>query len=139
MIDYAFIGAEIVSLCKQFNVRSLFADPYNATKLGLELKEQDGLPIEFLRQGYLSLSAPTKELQRLVLGRKLRHADHPILKWHCANAVAEQDAAGNLKLSKRKSKRKIDGMAALVNAVAAATSSNDYEPSVYETRGILYL
>jgi phage terminase large subunit-like protein len=139
VIDYAFIRAEIVSLCKQFNVRSLFADPYNATKLGLELKEQDGLPIEFIRQGYLSLSAPTKELQRLVLGRKIRHADHPILKWHCANAVVEQDAAGNLKLSKRKSKRKIDGMAALVNAIAAATSSNDYEPSVYETRPILFL
>lgn len=139
VIDYAFIRAEIVALSQEYGVRKLFADPYNATKLGLELKEQDGLPIEFLRQGYLSLSGPTKELQRLVLGRKIRHADHPILKWHCANAVAEQDAAGNIKLSKRKSKKKIDGMAALVNAVAAATSSNDYEPSVYETRSILFL
>jgi phage terminase large subunit-like protein len=139
VIDYAFIRAEIVALANQWGVRRIFADPYNATKLGIELKEQDGLPIEFLRQGYLSLSAPTKELLRLVLGQKLRHAGHPILRWHAANAVAEQDAAANLKLSKRKSKKKIDGMAALVNAIAAATSDNDAGPSVYESPGRLYL
>ena len=108
VIDYGFIRAEINELASQGECRKIMADPYNATKLGIELKEQDGLPIEFLRQGFLSLSGPTKELLRLILGGKARHGGHPILRNHVANAVAEQDAAGNIKLSKRKSKKKID-------------------------------
>lgn len=136
VIDYAFVRAEVNELAGKHDVRKIMADPYNATKLGIELKEEDGLPIEFLRQGYLSLSAPTKELLRLILGGKLRHGGHPILRNHVSNAVAEQDAAGNIKLSKRKSKKKIDGASALVNAIAAATGENE-EPSVYQTRGVL--
>jgi phage terminase large subunit-like protein len=53
--------------------------------------------------------------------------------------VAEGDAAGNIKLSKKKSKRKIDGMAALVNAVAGYTAGLDDGPSVYEERGLLFV
>ena len=123
VIDYAFIRAHINALAQERELVKLLIDPYNATKLGLELKEQDGLPVEYIRQGYLSLSGPTKELLRLILSGQLRHGGHPILRWHASNAVAEQDAAGNIKLSKRKSQKKIDGMAALVNAIAAATGN----------------
>ena len=139
VIDYAFIRSEVNDLASDGQCRRMLADPYNATKLGLELRDQDGLPIEFIRQGFLSLSSPTKELLRLILGARLRHGGNPILRNHISNAVAEQDAAGNLKLSKRKSKRKIDGAAALVNAVAAASTGDDGGPSVYETRGLLFI
>jgi phage terminase large subunit-like protein len=138
VVDYSFVRREVVIQASQHDCRKVFCDPYNAAKLALELKEQDGLPVEFLRQGFLSLSAPTKELLRLILCGKLRHGGHPILRWHASNSVAEQDAAGNLKLSKKKSSKKIDGMAALVNAIAAATSEIT-ETSVYEERGLLFL
>jgi len=119
VIDYAWIRRAIVDLAAGRELAALLVDPYNATGLSIELREQDGLPVETIRQGYLSLSAPTKELRRLIRARRLRHGGNPIARWHAANAVAEQDAAGNIKLSKRKSRRKIDAMAALVNAVAA--------------------
>ncbi len=139
VVDYSFVRSEINLMSRNRDLRKIMADPYNATKLGIELKEQDGLPIEFLRQGFLSLSAPTKELLRLILGGLIRHGAHPILRWHASNAIAEQDSAGNIKLSKRKSKRKIDGMAALVNAVAGASIDQESGPSVYESRGLLYV
>lgn len=139
VVDYQFVRSEINALAAKHSPSKLMVDPYNATKLGCELKEQDGLPVEYLRQGFLSLAAPTKELLRLILGKKLRHGGHPILKWHISNCVAEQDAAGNLKLSKRKSKKKIDGAAALVNAVAAFSSDDEGGPSVYEKRGVLFV
>lgn len=138
VVDFDFIRSELVMMAAQGECRGLFIDPYRATQLAIQLKEQDGLPVQFIRQGFLSLSAPTKELERLILGGKLRHGAHPILRNHVANAVAEQDAAGNLKLSKRKSKRKIDGAAALVNAIAAASTGRESDrTSVYESRGIL--
>ena len=140
VIDYAFIRKEINDLAGDREVRSILVDPYNAAKLSIELKEQDGLPVETIRQGFLSLSGPTKELRRLVQSGKLRHGANPIARWHAANAVAEQDAAGNIKISKRKSRKKIDGMAALVNALAGATTGPaDDGASVYETRGLLFL
>jgi phage terminase large subunit-like protein len=140
VIDFAFVRAQINAVAGQFDVRKVLIDPYRAAKLAIELKEQDGLPVETIRQGFLSLSDPTKELHRLVLGQKLRHGGNPILRWHAGNATAEADAAGNIKLSKRRSKKKIDGMAALVNAVAGySAGSPDDGPSVYESRGLLSL
>jgi phage terminase large subunit-like protein len=139
VIDYSFIRSHINLLAQERELIKLMVDPWNATKLALELKEQDGLPVEYIRQGFGSLAGPTKELLRLILSGQLRHGGHPILRWHASNAVAEQDAAGNIKLSKRKSARKIDGMAALVNAIAAATGDDGGGASVYETRGMLVL
>jgi phage terminase large subunit-like protein len=73
------------------------------------------------------------------MGGKLRHNGHPILRWHASNAVVRRDAAGNIKLDKEKSRRKIDGIAALVNAVGAAISDPGETRSVYEKRGVLWL
>jgi phage terminase large subunit-like protein len=137
VIDYSFIRSEINAIAQEREIVKILVDPYNATKLAGELKEQDGLPVEYIRQGFLSLGAPTKELLRLILSGKLRHGGNAVLRWHASNCVAEQDAAGNMKLSKRKSAKKIDGMAALVNAIAAATGGEVEGPSVYETRGVL--
>jgi phage terminase large subunit-like protein len=107
-------------------------------KFAEELLTDDELPVDYLRQGYLSLSYPTKTLHGL-MGHKLRHVGHPILRWHASNAVARKDVAGNMALDKEQSRKKIDGLAALVNAVASAISHPSEPPSVYEKRRILWL
>jgi hypothetical protein len=83
---------------------------------------QEGLPTEKVRQGFLTLSAPAKELERLLLGEMFEHGGHPILEWCASNVAIETDAAGNIKPSKSKSTEKIDGIAALVSALALAGS-----------------
>jgi Phage Terminase len=108
-------------------------------KFAEELLNNDGLPVDYARQSYLSLSDPTKTLHEQIVGRKLRHAGHPILRWHASNAVARKDVAGNMKLEMDKSRKKIDRMAALVNAVAEAISHLPETPMVYEKREILWL
>jgi hypothetical protein len=138
-IDYEFVKAQIVEITSQRNLIKLFTDPYNAKKLAEELLNNDGLPVEYLRQGYLSLSDPTKTLHELIMGRKIRHGGNPVLRWHASNAVARRDAAGNVKLDKEKSRRKIDGMGALVNAIAGVISHPDEGESVYEHRGPIFL
>jgi phage terminase large subunit-like protein len=138
-IDYEFVKAQIVEIASRRNLIKLFTDPYNAKKLAEELLNNEGLPVDYLRQGYLSVSDPTKTLHELILGRKIRHAGHPILRWHASNAVVRRDAAGNIKLDKEKSRRKIDGMAALVNAVGAAIAHPEEPRSVYEQRGVLWM
>ena len=68
-------------------------------------------------QGFASLSAPTKELQRLVVEGKLRHGGDPLLRWCASNVAAKMDAAGNYKPDRERSAHRIDPIAALVMAV----------------------
>jgi phage terminase large subunit-like protein len=79
-------------------------------------------------QGFMSMAAPTAELLRLVKSGQLWHGGHPVLRWMASNLSVRQDRAGNLKPDKEKSSDKIDGIAALCNALAVTLVA---EPAPY--------
>jgi phage terminase large subunit-like protein len=56
-----------------------------------------------------------------------------------SNVAVEEDAAGNLKPSRRKSSERIDGVVALINTLGRAISDCGATASVYDSRGILVL
>lgn len=136
-VDRKFIRQDVVDLALPRRLQSLLIDPWNARDIAEDLLNEDGLPVEYIRQGYQSLSDPTKTLRELIQAGKIWHGGNPILRWHAANAVARRDPAGNIKLCKELSKKKIDGMSALVNALAGAIAhGGNAGPSIYETRGL---
>ena len=53
--------------------------------------------------------------------------------------MVRKDVAGDIKLDKEKSRRKIDGMVVLVNAVGAAIAHPEEPRSEYEQMGVLWL
>ena len=71
-------------------------------------------------QGTQSMSPALRELESMVLDRKLRHGGHPVLNWNASNTVTEGADASNRKLSKRRSSGRIDGMVALAMAIGVA-------------------
>jgi phage terminase large subunit-like protein len=99
--------------------------------------QDDGHEVVPFGQGYASLSAPSKELEKLVLSKGLRHDGNPVLRWCASNVMIETDAAGNIKPSKRKSTERIDGIVALVMAIGRAIVAEPEFRSVYEDRGML--
>jgi phage terminase large subunit-like protein len=121
VIDYAFIRAKMNELADIFSIREVAFDRWGATKISTDLQE-DGFTMVQFGQGFASMSAPTKELLRLVLDRRLHHGNHPVLRWMCDNLVVRMDPAGNVKPDKEKSTEKIDGMVALVMALDRATA-----------------
>ena len=74
-------------------------------------------------QGTQSMSPALRELESLILDRKLRHGGHPVLNMCAANAVVEGPDASNRKLSKKRSSGRIDGMTALAMAIGVAPLS----------------
>jgi phage terminase large subunit-like protein len=116
----------------QYDVRDIAFDPWNATDLVTRLQEQDGFTCVPMRQGFPSLAAPTKSLGKAIIGRTLRHDGHPVLRWNISNAATEQDAAGNLKLSKAKSTERIDGAVALVMAIDRMDRSTATPPANFQ-------
>jgi phage terminase large subunit-like protein len=125
--DYDLVREDIRELAETYRVAEIAYDRWNATQLVTQLMG-DGATMVPIGQGYLSLSAPTKEwLARIAAGR-VRHGGHPVLRWMAANLVVEQDAAGNLKPSKAKSTEKIDGQVAAIMALARLTAPHEPEP-----------
>jgi len=103
-------------------------DPWSARQFCEVELPYDGFQMAQVRQGYATLSSPTKHLLGLVVGRKLRHGGNPILRWMADNAMAVHDPAGNVKLDKSRSTSRIDGIAALVNALERATRRQNEAP-----------
>jgi len=136
VIDYDVIRERIKADGERYDIREIAFDRWNATQLSIQLAG-DGFTMVEVGMGFASMAAPTKELMNLVLGRKLRHGGHPVLRWCASNISVEQDAAGNWKPSKRRSSEKIDGIVALILAVSRLMLRREPERSVYETRGIL--
>jgi phage terminase large subunit-like protein len=61
------------------------------------------------------------------------------MRWMISNVTIERDAQDRMRPSKRKSQEKIDGVSALANAANRAIAEQETPPSVYETRGVLFV
>ena len=115
------------ALVDLFDVREVGFDRWGATKLAQTLQDHDGLKMVPMGQGYGAMSAPAKEVEKLVLGHELKHGGHPVLRRQAATVSVKMDPAGNIKLDKEKSAERIDGMVALTMAVGrAAVAPEEY-------------
>lgn len=133
--DYDFIEHAIKQDASAFGCKGLAYDPWNATQLAIHLQE-DGLPCQEYRQGYGSMAAPSKELERLFISGRLEHGNHPVLQWMFGNATYRKDPAGNIKPDKEHAAEKIDGVVAAV--MALGLMNRDDASSVYTAeRGLL--
>jgi len=139
VVDYEAIEEKITELADMYEIRELAYDPWNSQMLVNRLAS-NGMTIVPFRQGMASMSPPTKELMKLTLERKLAHGGHPVLRWCMDNAVVDQDAAGNIKITKAKAREKVDLAVALVMALdRAVRNENTQSESVYERRGLLFI
>lgn len=116
VVDYQAVRRRLLAWHTAYDLREIAYDPWNATMLITQLGEEDGLTCVPCRQGFASLSAPSKTLEAAILARTLRHDGNPIMRWMISNVSIESDPAGNIKPSKAKSTERIDGVVALVMA-----------------------
>lgn len=133
-VDYATVERDILELSKQYKIVEIAADPWNATQV-LQSLAGEGLNVFEHRQGYVSMSSPTKEFEKAVLTGNVVHGGNPVLRWMASNVTVETDASANLKPSKKKSTEKIDGIVAAIMAVGRASMATD-TTSYYETHDL---
>lgn len=133
--DYDFVEADILRICELYDVRSIAYDRWNASQAVIDL-QNEGLEMSPFGQGYASMSTPTKELERLALTGELEHFGNPVLRWQIASVAISTDPAGNIKVDKRKSSQKIDGVVSSIMAIGQmmTEASNDNNP--YAGRGL---
>lgn len=117
VVDQEFIRTEILKARAYFRIAEVGFDSWNNTQLSLQLT-QSGMTMVDVRQGFRTLSEPFKETLALILGARFEHYNNPVLRWCMNNLASTQDAAGNIKPDKEKSKEKIDGAVTLIMAMS---------------------
>lgn len=143
VVDHGEVCEEILRFHQVSPLEELAFDRWGSVQVSNTLTEQ-GLTMVQFGQGYGSMSSPTKDLERLVLARMLRHGGHPVLRWMADNLEVSTDPAGNVKPRKpdhTKSSKKIDGMVSLIMAISRALTGETSAPqeSIYARRGALIL
>ena len=137
VIHYDFIEQFINDLNEKYHIKEIAVDRWNATQM-IQNLEGDGFTMVPFGQGFASMSGPTKDFYRLLMEGQIIHGGHPVLRWMAGNVVVDTDPAGNIKVTKAKSKEKIDGIVAAIMALDRCIR-NQTEPqgSVYDERGLL--
>lgn len=134
VIDYGFIEAQIISLRDQYEILEIGYDPWNAIQSSIKLTDA-GLTMAEVRQGYKSMSPAMKELEKLIEGKELDHGGNPVANWMFGNLEIKQDENENVRPVKSKATERIDGIVALINALARAILHSEEDDSP----GIIFL
>lgn len=141
VIDYTAVEDHIRGLCQRFDVREVAFDPAYSRQISAPLLE-DGLPVVEMRQGWRTMGPAISDLERAVIGGKLRHGGNPVLRWCVDNVAVQDDGKGNRSFHKGKSRDRIDGAVAAAMAVARASAGiggSVYDDEKARPEGILFI
>ena len=135
-IEYEFIAEYLRGVFDSCNIKAIAFDRWNFRNLKPWLERAGFTEAELARfvefgQGYQSMSPAIRELESLLLAKKLRHGAHPVLTMCAANATIAMDPAENRKFVKGKSTGRIDGMVALAMAVGVVPALPEEKPAHY--------
>lgn len=115
--DYHYIYRDIVNFASKYTIVSIMYDPARATQLVMDLVDA-GVNMIPYSQSSQSMAAPTIELDREIKDGNNFHNMNPVQRWMMGNVLMLRDSNDNLKVDKKKSKEKVDGVVAEVMAMA---------------------
>ena len=132
VVDLGAVRNQIDRDAQNFNIKEVAFDRWGSTETVQWLQDQE-LTVWAQSQGIMAMSAPSKELERLLGERRLHHGGNPALRWMADNVEATSDSSGNIKPDKKRSSEKIDGIVALVMAIAAVMRPKEAEvmPAIF--------
>jgi phage terminase large subunit-like protein len=117
-IDRLAIIRRLAELASMFEIQGVAYDRWRIEDLQkLLVDEGIDLPITGWGQGFKDMSPAVDLLETAILNRELTHGRQPVLTWNVSNAVVEMDPAGSRKISKSRSREKVDGLVALCMAI----------------------
>lgn len=138
VVDYDFVIYKIKELSEIYQIKSIAYDPYNSHHIVPKLDEIGAELVEF-RQGFLSMNAPSKELEAAIMSKRFEHFGNPVLRWMAGNAEVATDPAGNIKIIKDRNRpeKKVDGI--ISNIMAYGLAIDPAEKGSYLEEGELFI
>lgn len=137
VIDIDVLTSDMATILKRYDVKNLAYDPakaYHGVIQGLQKEGFDDVLDEF-PQNIRNMSEPTKKIELDATAGVIDLMGNPVIRWMFRNVAIYRDPNDNLKLDKRKSIEKIDGVVAMANAYGGFMSEKD-DTNTYEYTGI---
>jgi phage terminase large subunit-like protein len=123
VVDYEFPKAALREFAKEYVIEEVAFDPWNATQTATDL-QTDGLTCVEFRQGFASMSEPSKEFEKIVVAKQCGHLTptgiNPVMRWMLSNVAVKRDPADNIKPDKSRASGRIDGVVGSIMALGRA-------------------
>lgn len=129
--------ADLEELQRGYQVQAWAFDPWHDQYLYGALEARGVRTLCQVRQTFHGLSAAAKEMIALLREGRIVHGDHPVLTHQARGLAMATDGGGNMKPDRDKSAVSIDGIPALLMALARSFGDRHRRESVYERRGLL--
>ena len=123
-LDHESVARDIIAFGQTHEIKAVGCDPWQAGALET-LLQREGITTRDIPQRTATLNSPCKLLEALVVEKRLRTGGNPVAQWNANNVCVYTDPTGMIKPDKAKSTEKIDGIAAVVNALALASTDED--------------
>jgi len=146
MIDVEQVRRHVVRIARALGVKRITGDQWNsltfASQINTELAGANEPVAQIMNKTAANVTPAARDIETRVHATKavmIAHDDNPVMNWMIGNAVVERRVNGSLlpKKPKAMSRQKIDGVDAMINAVAPMIVPADAEPpSIYETQGV---
>jgi len=117
-VDQQAIRKKLRELRGIFRILEIGYDDWNAMEIARQLREEDGFKMTIVKQQLRDMSEPMKQLQAMILSRRLFHGGNPILRWNTSCTTVFEDVNENIRPNKKKSSGRIDGVVATITAIA---------------------
>jgi len=115
--DYNYITRDLLKNNEKSPIYSILYDRWNATQWATTCTEM-GLKVIPFAQSPGNFNYCTKSFERLMLGGYVILDDNPVTRYCLRNVEIRKDMHGNEKPSKSSEKKKIDGVIAMLQALA---------------------
>lgn len=120
--NYDLMEQQILDELAKRELAKLGYDPWNVTQLVTHLQDKLGEDrVIGYSQGFQAMSPPTKDLEKRLLAKTIRHGGNPVLAWMAANVALRDGPEGQVKPDRERSREKIDGIVAVVMGLGMLT------------------
>ncbi|WP_342594534.1 terminase TerL endonuclease subunit [Salinicola lusitanus] len=131
-INKRFVLHRLSELAARFDLQAIGYDRWRIEDLQSLIAEEGVTlpPLKPVGQGFKDMAPGVDEFERRLINLELRHNSHPVLTWCAANAVYQEDPAGNRKINKAKSTGRVDGIVGAVMATVLTLTELEGEENL---------
>jgi phage terminase large subunit-like protein len=123
-VDFDLVRDDVMLDARTYQAREIVYDPWRATQLAHQLMK-DGATVVEMAQTPKNMAAAFDEFLSAIKGGRFHHDGDPVLEWMASNVIAKEVMKGLTLPAKQKKESKIDGIVAIVMAIARAMVSDD--------------
>lgn len=121
-VDYIYMEEWLLNFLEvnELEVEGLCFDKWNSNMFAQSVRNKTGIECIDIGQNFLNLSEPTKKFRAMLYNGRVKIENNKLLNFAVSNAIEKKDSHGNIMLDKEKSRKRIDPIASIINAVVKA-------------------